>query len=367
MSIRALQFIVKVTYACNADCSYCLVHKKAKHTPSMSIETFDLLLQRIKEYVYELDLDLENSIIDFLWIGGEPLLMDNDFYEYVYKKTIKNPFIKKIKITHGMQTNLINYSKDRFPILKTLLTASGTPFILGSSFDPFGNDRKLLNGDYNKKFIDAYFRLKEDGGDIGCIYVVTKDGIKKAYELYHFFKNLKVNSFTITSPSDYSGIYNKNSFGFSQKEYGEFLKELWKVWENDNFFMKITPFMGWRVLKEYKDESFLRCHNQLNCSKDIFGISPKGEIFECDNTMHMKHPYLGTLQKDSFKQIEERKILFDYKKKLKDKECAQCKWWDFCKGGCPYESKGYYQKKVDKTFWCESYKTLFEYVHKESK
>jgi sulfatase maturation enzyme AslB (radical SAM superfamily) len=62
------------------------------------------------------------------------------------------------------------------------------------------------------------------------------------------------------------------------------------------------------------------------------------------------------------KKIFQKRILH-----IKDNACEGCKWWDYCKGGCPYESKGQFNNYFDKSHWCESYKMLFNYIDQSSK
>lgn len=361
---KRLQFIMKPTYSCNAACSYCSVYKKGATSTAMTTKIFDKLIARVDEE-FE-GVDFSQSSATFIWLGGEPLLMSNEFYENVYDKTMKNSREQPLKFKHSMQTNLTLYNSNKSTVLKKLLGGKDGSFSLGSSYDPVSDERVLVGPkSYKKEFLSAYFQLKKDNGKLGCIYVVHKGALGHEKDIYSFFKNLGVQSFSVNSMSDFTGNYDSEVFGLSPKEQGEFFINMWKIWKEDDYALRISPFFGWKHLRDTNEEKHLRCHNVENCSKNLFGLGPDGSVYECDRNMQAEELPLGNIYSDSFADIQKKKIFHKRHPVLKESDCEGCKWWSYCKGGCPFETKAYYQGEIGKTYWCESYKMLFEYINNE--
>lgn len=362
---KRLQFIMKPTYSCNAACSYCSVYKKGATSTAMTTEIFDDLKSRIdKEFE---DVDLSQSSATFIWLGGEPLLMSNKFFEHVYDKTMVHSQKHYLKYKHNMQTNLTLYNSEKGAVIKKLLSGKDGSFSLGSSYDPVSDERVLVGPkSYKKEFLKSYFQLKKDNGRLGCIYVVHKGALGYEQDIYRFFKNLGIQSFSVNSMSDFTGKYDEEVFGLTPKEQGEFFINMWKIWQEDNYALNISPFIGWKHLRDKGEEKHLRCHNVENCSKNLFGVGPDGSIYECDRNMQAEEAPLGSIYTDSFADLQKKKIFHKRHSVLKEVDCAGCEYWSYCKGGCPFETKAYYEGEIGKTYWCESYKMLFNYINHEA-
>ena len=74
--MAGMAVVVKPTYACDAACTYCEVHKWGNLFKPMKKETFELLNSRLEEY-FESD---KNAQVTFYWLGGEPLMAGDEFY-----------------------------------------------------------------------------------------------------------------------------------------------------------------------------------------------------------------------------------------------------------------------------------------------
>ncbi len=98
-----LAVIIKPTYDCNLACTYCSVDEHVTHS-TMSTQTVDKILSRVTDFC-----GVDKPIF-LIWHGGEPLLMNPDFYEYIGQKTST---YRNYTITNSVQTNatLLN---DRF-------------------------------------------------------------------------------------------------------------------------------------------------------------------------------------------------------------------------------------------------------------
>ena len=357
--------IIKPTYACNASCEYCQVHKLGAFFKPMSKETFSLIEKKLDLFFKSLS-KTKKAKITFYWLGGEPTLMSEDFFENVYEVT-KN---SEQNITHKIQTNLTLFHKKELKNLKRVLRdfsgESLKSYAISTSIDPVSGARVLKNQkSYDKEFFKSLIHIKKEGATYHAVYTVHKDSLHKEKIIYYFFKRLGFSGFNLNAICDYeSGFRDEKKIGMTPREYGEFLIRMWDVWERDDFSMYIIPFYSWKLLRDKKDSSKLRCFNNGRCNSTLCAIGPNGDLFTCDRAMQAKQAPLGNILKDDIKKMFEKKVHVDRVRYLKENDCAGCKWWEYCKGSCPYESRAEYEGGFGKSYWCEGYKMLFEHIHK---
>ncbi len=362
-----LALIMKPTYACNAACDYCSIHKLGDTVRPMSKDDFSELTDALDAFF---KTKSGKSAVTFFWLGGEPLMMSDKFYTHVEEQSKHSALSKSTKIYHNLQSNLTTLAKKDAPAMKRLLkNFSKHPhdgrYHVSTSFDPVSDARVMKSSEsYDELFMKGYFHLKKDGAILSAVYTVHKGSIGRARDIYTFFKNLGLDGFNINAMSDYQGEFSEENLEMTPTSYGEFLIDMWKVWAEDNYSLRITPFVSWRRLKERGDDSLLRCHNDGRCNLSLFAIGPNGDVFDCDRAMQAYEKPLGNFKTHSFDEMQSKKVFQDRIVDIKKKQCDGCVWWNYCKGGCPYESRGQFNGYFDKTHWCESFKMLFGYICK---
>ncbi len=361
---QGMAVIVKPTYACDAACSYCEVHKWGSLFKPMTKETFLQLNKKLEEH-----FETNDAKVTFYWLGGEPLMAGDEFFGEVKEISYNS----SLQISHAIQSNLISFSKKEFTNLKSLLkefaksnskTKDKKSYTISTSVDPVSDARVLKNGkDYNKAFLKSIFKLKKEGASYGAVYTVHSGSLGKEKEIYYYFKNLEFKAFNLNAMCDYSGRFQERDFGMTPKDYGKFMINLWDLWERDNYKIRIMPFTTWKTLRDTGSQKELRCFNDGVCNKNLCAVGPNGAVFACDRAMQAKQEPLGNIQKDSFEKMFEKKYHEKRISYIKNHDCKGCKWWDYCKGSCPYESREEFEGSFGKSFWCEGYKMLFEHIN----
>lgn len=91
-----MNIIIKPTNNCNFDCLYCY-NAGASTSRVMSVEE----AKRIINKVYTAS---DDRTIRFIWHGGEPLLMGEDFYRNILEYTQEIESSSR-RIKHSIQTN----------------------------------------------------------------------------------------------------------------------------------------------------------------------------------------------------------------------------------------------------------------------
>ena len=349
---------IKHNLYCNARCDYCNVPQIGRFLKTMSDETIEKIVDNTEDFIQKSGI---KSII-VVFHGGEPLLAPDSFFKKVYETFEASKILKNINVKFTIQTNLTMYHEKEWPYLKKLL---GDRPLVGTSYDPMSKSRKLANKkSYKEAFIKSYQKLLKENGTINFIYPVTKEAFGREKEVYNFYKNLGVKSLTIKPVLDYDGMMKDEEL-YSTKEYGNFLKKMYRLWQEDNYGICIEPFNGWTVKHKIGSEEQLTCYFSGKCSNKMFLVLPNGDLFECCEFTRLREKPVGNIYTHSLYDIHTKrtKKIKDYYEVMQDNACKNCKWWDYCHGYCPVKTHG--ESKYEKHFFCESYLDFFNDTFKE--
>jgi uncharacterized protein len=149
----------------------------------MSLSNVRALLENIKRSIDELAV----RHIDFIWHGGEPLLIPLDFYEQV-AQIEKEVFGSEFSYINVVQTNLTVLTGRHIEFLK-----SGFFEDIGVSFDVYGGQRVDTKGQLRTDVILANLqKLIDHQISFGAIAVLARYTLPKIKEIYRFFDGLHV-------------------------------------------------------------------------------------------------------------------------------------------------------------------------------
>ncbi|MBA7595641.1 Anaerobic sulfatase-maturating enzyme [subsurface metagenome] len=143
--------------------------------------------------------------------------------------------------------------------------------------------------------------------------------------------------------------------------------ELGRVWKDLYGFLKTLNWgkgdgvEGWSPFRDIrwslKGEGNRAVCWLGNCdpwkTRACMPVLPDGQMGLCDRTFS-KGIYIRPLGKPL--QVREEV--------LKQTDCNGCRWWDYCKGGCPTDAEGGDWR--NKSRICEAVKTLFEELSKDT-
>ncbi|ELP5898538.1 hypothetical protein QTV49_000412 [Vibrio vulnificus] len=101
VSVRRISVVLtKPTKACNADCSYCFAMPYDKDR--WTIDRFKSYFDKVEPYFQE--------PVQWIWHGGEPMLMGVDFY----RETESYARQSGLNIKFSIQSNLTMYTEDKW-------------------------------------------------------------------------------------------------------------------------------------------------------------------------------------------------------------------------------------------------------------
>ena len=345
---------------CNMRCAYCFYSKKAslfdENKPRrMSEDVQEILIQQAMEQ--------RKERICFGWQGGEPTLMGLGFYEKVV--ALQQRFQQGPAAANGLQTNGLVLDRRWARIL------SRDGFLVGLSMDGpehvHDRYRFLADGQGSwSKVRDRALLLLDHGVELNALSVVTDYSARFPDEIYEFIKGLGLvhMQFIPCIEPDPQDPERPAAFSVSGKALGGFLCRLFDLWINDFVDGKPTTSIGLfdAVFHQYAGLAPPECSLLEECGIYVV-VEHNGDVYSCDFFVEPDWK-LGNIEQDRLSDLlnSRRQARFGKRKARLGRQCQQCPWLSYCRGGCPKE-RGYDRKDKSKNHLCQGYRMFFEHAH----
>jgi len=356
-----LTAIVKPTHECNLSCKYCYIED--------SVERGKMDIKTLEKTIREVAFSSNDKKANFIWHGGEPLLMGLDFYREV--ANICNSLRKKgYEITNGIQSNGTLVSEELLDFIE-----KENDFQLGMSLDGPKeiNDKTRVYKDGKGAFEDIFrgVRMVNDksyngrvrrnhlGG--GVIVVLNKKNINEVDKIYDFFKNERIN--IKINPLIISGSAKRNiqDLKITPFQYGRAINKLFDLWINDYNSIEIEPFTI--ILGNLMTGRPLGCNYSVSCRNNFVSIGPLGDIYPCGRFDGEKEFWMGNINTTGLEKAlnsEVQKKLFQRTLESLE-ECSACDYRKICNAGCMHNA--YIEGDImGKDNYCGAYKKIFNHI-----
>ncbi len=345
-----------VSEACNLACDYCYYSSCKGRPEKLEVISVEVLKKFIKEY-----MEKSNGIAVFAWQGGEPLLAGLDFFEKVVSLQAEYA-PKNTVISNSIQTNgtLIDENWARF--------FKKYNFLVGVSLDgPKDiNDARRVTGSGVGSFqsiMKGIGQLKAENVDFNILTVLHEDNIDKARELMEFYEreNFRFVQFIPCMDFKSQDINRPGKYLITQKEYGDFLCNVFDLWYKDGLPETSIGFFD-NMLAVYLHEEAHTCTHRESCPKTLV-LEQNGDAYPCDFYIHNDYN-LGNIFSSNLETILNHSKLegFLNKKKTLPKQCESCEYLQLCNGGCPRNRNWYGDLNLQTDFFCQSYKQIYKYA-----
>lgn len=339
----SIQILCKCLSSCNQNCSYCF--DKKFHDKKIKVLDKKIILDFIAKLFEEF------SEINWIWHGGEILLVGKDWFEDImYDINILTNTIPNSRISFTLQSNGSLLDDEWYYI-----------------FDKY-NISYGMSWDGPQNYLSRGYTIEEKWFDKipYSISVINKYNYNKLIEIYKYLsaKNLINVSFNFGFPNGeitFSDIYGEIKEEVIIQEYKEFLK--YYLW-HDGPVERTSDSFIWMSLGNLGSV----CQH-IDCTGYKFlVINNNEEIWKCDN---MNNPYMKmgkicdyTNFEDFLKNSENFQFLLKVKEKCFD-ECETCDINWACEKGCLncqiYESKG----ETPSSFYCKLLKEIIPFLFNE--
>jgi len=339
---------------CNFDCDYCFYLRKSELYPEikkhrMSVEVLDETIRQA--------MQSSGREVSFVWQGGEPTLMGLDFF----KKVIE--FQKKHGegqiVCNAFQTNgyLLNEDWARF--------FDKYKFLIGLSIDGeacvHNRFRRTAGGKLTfKKIWRNLELLKRFNVAFNVLAMVNQESMKYPEKTFNFFLRNEITYMQFIPVVEYGSNGEIADFSVSPSEYGDFLCRIFDLWYNDGHpYTSVRDFDS-LLYKEVYGMSTL-CIYENRCGQHVV-VEHNGDVYACDFFVEprwkygnlMETPLPSLVSKEKCKEFENRKMILL-------PECKDCRWLEYCYGGCLKYRDLIKSEPEEKFYFCESYKVFFPY------
>lgn len=346
---KKLSIIVKPTHSCNLACRYCYIEPRAEQGMMDTITLENMINKSL----------VIHDAVDFIWHGGEPLLMPLGFYEKAVE--LQNKYPQK-KVTNGFQSNgtLVNN--------KILDFCQANHFNIGFSLDGYleinNQTRNFRNGKSSfHRTLEAIKKAQERKLGGGAIVVINKLNIDSLTEIYEFAKkesiNLKLNPLIKSGKA----TNHYRDLGIGPQEYGRALVKLFDQWFIDNSEIKVDPFED--LIGNILTNRPWGCHYSVSCQYSFISMGPQGDIYPCGRFDGVPGFRLGNINKDDLNEVlnsGKRKEMQQRSSKITS--CKSCDYIKICNSGCMHNAFMHQGNLFDKDYYCASYKLLFAHISK---
>ena len=352
---RGLSLIMKVVSTCNLACRYCDADIYSNRR--MSLDTLSQVIKKALNYA---------DYVEFIWHGGEPLLMGIQFYEKVVElqKRYKH---EGQTIENSLQTNGTLISQEWVNFFKA------NDFHVGVSLDGppevHSANRIFRNGQGSFEQVMRGIRLlRENGVKFGVLAVITKETVRLgAKRFLDFFIENGIFSIGILRQRPALNIGRTDAL--PREEFEKFAIELFDYWYSlDDPRIRIRGFDA--ILNSILGTRSGVCIFSGDCVGRYLGITPVGDVYHCDEFMFDERYKLGNIREHTFEEIlnpMNPKLIRIRLEDLETKKSISCKYSKICNYGCPKDR--YFLSRIyneeGTCGWCNVIDHIYKRVMKD--
>lgn len=350
-----MQFIIKVTSACNLSCTYC--SEGIRTLEYLSLHTYKHFIQQIPSLLQKLG----QQRADIIWHGGEPLIVSKDWIKEAIDFT--NSVLEGFDVSYAMQTNGTLIDDEWIKIFKMYSIS------LGISLDGYLelHDQYRVNKDGSGSFetiVQNLYRLRNENIPVSLLMVVNSEELIDYEKVWNTICELgisiKIQPVVPIGKADYQlaksvVIYNN---------YANLLKYLYTQSLEHDSNIVIQPIA--QIMSSIlSGEEIKECAYSGSCTYNIITLYPNGDVGFCGRMSNEDETFIyGNIHKfdlvslynsDVVDKIRGRQVI------LRDGVCKNCDIWEYCHGGCTIDAIASNGDINTKYHYCESYKNLIDY------
>lgn len=330
-SQRLLGLIIKSTRQCNLRCSYC--HDWRSRKDVMPFPVLATLTAKA--------LGPENRRVEFIWHGGEPLLLGRDYYLKALR--LQQEFRQEGQtIRNSLQTNGTLLDERWCELFKQF------GFSIGISLDGPEEIHNLNRSYASGKGSYANVRnaielLKNQDIPFGVLMVLNHKALQIGPErLFDFFINeLRVNAFAFlpVRPDNVPGYGETTTTDYVEPtEYVRFMKAIFDHWYAlDNPSIRIRELTS--LLNAIVGASATVCTLAGHCLGQYYHVEANGDLYHCDKYLGDPAYNVGNIMHDSFQEIrgsaKMEALITAEEQHLQS--LSRCASFNVCHGGCPHD------------------------------
>lgn len=325
-----MQFILKMTTACNLNCVYCSEGDKPAET--MPAEIFCKLVDELPPLLDR----VKDTKAEFLFHGGEPMLYGRENLQRLIDYARKN--LEGYSVKFLMQTN------------GTLIDDAWIEFFraneigVGVSLDGYPelhdkNRRTKTGAPTAEKILGNLKKMRDAGLSTGTLMVLNSAKTLDADKLFDFISanNLHPKIHPVIACGRAAGRTDSDDV---YDAWAELMKKFLARMADDENLQIISPLddMYHSILSGF---AMGECSFNGSCGVSFIGVYPDGDVGFCGHDNSTRLFVYGNLRDKSLTELyysanaEKIRARQEY---LKAHDCKNCADWELCRGGCSFEA-----------------------------
>lgn len=330
--MKRITLVIAPTNSCNLSCDYCY-NKFSTGNVNLDFNTLEYIIDiAFREYEF----------VQFVWRGGEPLLVGIEYYKKVLKCQRKAARKNGTNYANAFQTNGTLINREWITFLKR------NSISVGISFDGISNDSHRGK---SQEVLSAFELCKKMKFPVGCITVVNREN-SNLIEQYEYIKRY-------ANTIKFSPCFGEDvlTYNIDSKVYADNLWKLFEYWATDKKGIAINPLVNY-IYGAMDIYMRRECIDGM-CLGQFLDIDAHGVARICSHSSDDSYiigninrfaSFVDLFNNSNFNVIVERMI-------EKQKECKQaCSIYKFCMGGCCVN------RLADSTFMCEVLNSVYPQI-----
>lgn len=355
--------IAKPTKNCNADCTYCSAPPDGEG--SWSLDDFKRMFDRLQPSF--------TPNIDWIWHGGEPMLMGPDFFEACAEYALA----QHGGVHFAIQTNLLGYKSDRWKRVFSEIFEGR----VSTSFDPYKKYRTVKGSaeTYDRLFWRAMDQVIADDFRPLVIGVYDEGAATAAMDMYERALSYGSAGFDIRFNYAYpAGRAREAGMLIDPATYGQMLVDLYNRWIDEVPVFRITPLD--LMLQKVAGYKSMLCPWTKSCGGRFLTIDPDGSVYNCSEFSDFgdKRFRFGNILTGEVQEAKPVEVKFysgaDIAPALTASpasreimgravnlppDCKTCPHFTECEGGCARDAVLFERGMGGKFGYCQSWKMVF--------
>ncbi|TXH71141.1 MAG: radical SAM protein [Thiothrix sp.] len=321
-----LQFVVKVSKYCNLRCAYCYEYNELAHKAVIALPAMQQFFQNIRSYA-----EAHCSKIDFIWHGGEPLLVKLDYYREL--AALQTQILgKQLHFQNGVQSNLTVLTERHLQFLKDKEFFQ----TIGVSFDVYGDQRIDIKGKLKTQAVLMHMQaLQAHGIRFGAITVLAQNTYPHLQAIYQFYDSIGVSFRCLPI---YRGISEAqiDQHSLSQEEILKSLLLLFTCWSQSPTATPVEPLNRWidYALSYLASKPVHTDLYDKRWDEQTFMVNTDGQVWGTSETYDPVYCY-GNIFSQSMEEIlasAGRKRAIQASRQRVENFCTNCSYRGHCDG-----------------------------------
>jgi len=354
--IRPFNIMAKpVCGVCNLDCAYCYYTSKPRELYPDTDE-FKMSDEVLESYTQQY-LTAQPTHCEFGWQGGEPTLAGLDFYRKALDLQRQYATEGQV-VTNALQTNGTLIDEAWCELL------AANRFLVGISIDgpaqwhdAFRRDREG-KGTFHRVWKSLEL-MQAAGVEFNVLVTLNSANAPHAGDIYRYFANRGVRYLQFIPILERTPDGEPAEFSCTGEQFGRFMLDVFEIWASRDVGRVSERFIDNCIHQLLFGKASMCCYAQSCANAHVLEFN--GDLYACDHFV-FKQWKVGNIMDRTLEDLV-RDELIDQFAALKTElpsACRDCKYLEFCNGGCPKHHRPIGTDPDRVNHFCDGYKMFFK-------